>query len=228
MPGGLSALRAASSSATSSTHSTYYYVHHFVPKTYFGKRLREQHTCHHFQDHRTATASPRLSGTWSSYLPRKRNGSPDSGALYAVHRHIRRTGSRRWSCGRVISNSKRATTWTTPTPASSSRSPSARPPPASGAPYMAMDRIKRTEIRSAVALARQGGGRPHPRSARRRRSRSGGPGSGGACAARAGACRSLGLGDEVVHVVVRVVVEEVAEDEAAEERDRRPRAKNQR
>jgi dihydroceramide fatty acyl 2-hydroxylase len=31
---------------------THYYVHHFVPKTDFGKRLREHHMRHHFQDHR--------------------------------------------------------------------------------------------------------------------------------------------------------------------------------
>jgi len=31
---------------------THYYVHHFVPKTKVGKRLREAHMRHHFQDHR--------------------------------------------------------------------------------------------------------------------------------------------------------------------------------
>jgi sterol desaturase/sphingolipid hydroxylase (fatty acid hydroxylase superfamily) len=31
---------------------THYYVHHAVPKTQFGKRLREHHMRHHFQDHR--------------------------------------------------------------------------------------------------------------------------------------------------------------------------------
>jgi dihydroceramide fatty acyl 2-hydroxylase len=31
---------------------THYYVHHFVPRTRLGKRLREQHMRHHFQDHR--------------------------------------------------------------------------------------------------------------------------------------------------------------------------------
>src|SRR3954465_10705768 len=31
---------------------THYYVHHFVPRTDFGKRLREHHMRHHFQDHR--------------------------------------------------------------------------------------------------------------------------------------------------------------------------------
>jgi sterol desaturase/sphingolipid hydroxylase (fatty acid hydroxylase superfamily) len=31
---------------------THYYLHHFVPKSELGKRLREQHMRHHFQDHR--------------------------------------------------------------------------------------------------------------------------------------------------------------------------------
>jgi sterol desaturase/sphingolipid hydroxylase (fatty acid hydroxylase superfamily) len=31
---------------------THYYVHHAVPKSQFGKRLREHHMRHHFQDHR--------------------------------------------------------------------------------------------------------------------------------------------------------------------------------
>ena len=31
---------------------THYYVHHFVPKSKFGKNLREAHMRHHFQDHR--------------------------------------------------------------------------------------------------------------------------------------------------------------------------------
>jgi len=31
---------------------THYYVHHFVPRSDPGKRLREQHMRHHFQDHR--------------------------------------------------------------------------------------------------------------------------------------------------------------------------------
>jgi sterol desaturase/sphingolipid hydroxylase (fatty acid hydroxylase superfamily) len=31
---------------------THYHVHHHTPKTDFGKRLREQHMRHHFQDHR--------------------------------------------------------------------------------------------------------------------------------------------------------------------------------
>jgi dihydroceramide fatty acyl 2-hydroxylase len=31
---------------------THYHVHHHVPKTKLGKRLREQHMRHHFQDHR--------------------------------------------------------------------------------------------------------------------------------------------------------------------------------
>ena len=31
---------------------THYYVHHFTPRSDLGKRLREQHMRHHFQDHR--------------------------------------------------------------------------------------------------------------------------------------------------------------------------------
>ena len=31
---------------------THYYLHHFTPGTATGKRLREQHMRHHFQDHR--------------------------------------------------------------------------------------------------------------------------------------------------------------------------------
>ena len=31
---------------------THYYLHHFVPRSELGKRLREQHMRHHFQDHR--------------------------------------------------------------------------------------------------------------------------------------------------------------------------------
>ena len=31
---------------------THYHVHHHTPKTRLGKRLREQHMRHHFQDHR--------------------------------------------------------------------------------------------------------------------------------------------------------------------------------
>ncbi len=31
---------------------THYYLHHVVPKSKLGKRLREQHMRHHFQDHR--------------------------------------------------------------------------------------------------------------------------------------------------------------------------------
>ncbi|MBA2522085.1 MAG: sterol desaturase family protein [Solirubrobacterales bacterium] len=31
---------------------THYHVHHHVPRTTFGKQLRQQHMRHHFQDHR--------------------------------------------------------------------------------------------------------------------------------------------------------------------------------
>lgn len=53
---------------------THYYLHHVVPKSAFGKRLREAHMRHHFQDHRYGfgVSSPvwdRVFGT----MPRKRN-----------------------------------------------------------------------------------------------------------------------------------------------------------
>ena len=52
---------------------THYYVHHFVPKSRLGKKLREQHMRHHFQDHRYGygVSSP----TWDvvfKTLPKKR------------------------------------------------------------------------------------------------------------------------------------------------------------
>jgi dihydroceramide fatty acyl 2-hydroxylase len=52
---------------------THYYVHHFVPKSRFGKRLREQHMRHHFQDHRYGygVSSPLWDVVFST-LPRKR------------------------------------------------------------------------------------------------------------------------------------------------------------
>ncbi len=53
---------------------THYYLHHAVPKSDFGKRLREQHMRHHFQDHRYGFG---VSTTfWDAVfrtLPRKRN-----------------------------------------------------------------------------------------------------------------------------------------------------------
>jgi dihydroceramide fatty acyl 2-hydroxylase len=53
---------------------THYYVHHFVPKSEFGKRLREQHMRHHFQDHRYGygVSSPIWDVVFRT-LPRKRN-----------------------------------------------------------------------------------------------------------------------------------------------------------
>ena len=52
---------------------THYYVHHFVPKSEFGKRLREQHMRHHFQDHRYGfgVSSPLWDAIFRT-LPRKR------------------------------------------------------------------------------------------------------------------------------------------------------------
>jgi dihydroceramide fatty acyl 2-hydroxylase len=53
---------------------THYYVHHFVPKSNFGKQLREQHMRHHFQDHRFGygVSSPLWDVVFRT-LPRKRN-----------------------------------------------------------------------------------------------------------------------------------------------------------
>lgn len=55
---------------------THYYLHHRVPKTRFGKRLREHHMRHHFQDHRFGygVSSPlwdRVFGT----TPKRRSAS---------------------------------------------------------------------------------------------------------------------------------------------------------
>jgi dihydroceramide fatty acyl 2-hydroxylase len=53
---------------------THYYVHHFVPKSSLGKRLREQHMRHHFQDHRYGygVSSPLWDVAFRT-LPRQRN-----------------------------------------------------------------------------------------------------------------------------------------------------------
>jgi sterol desaturase/sphingolipid hydroxylase (fatty acid hydroxylase superfamily) len=55
---------------------THYYVHHFVPKSEFGKRLREQHMRHHFQDHRFGygVSSPIWDVVFRT-LPRRRRDS---------------------------------------------------------------------------------------------------------------------------------------------------------
>jgi dihydroceramide fatty acyl 2-hydroxylase len=52
---------------------THYYVHHFVPRSALGKRLREQHMRHHFQDHRFGygVSSPLWDVIFGT-LPRKR------------------------------------------------------------------------------------------------------------------------------------------------------------
>ena len=52
---------------------THYYLHHFVPKSKLGKKLREQHMRHHFQDHRFGygVSSPLWDWVFGT-LPRKR------------------------------------------------------------------------------------------------------------------------------------------------------------
>ena len=45
---------------------THYYLHHFTPKTRFGRVMRELHMRHHFQDRRAGSASVPRSGTTSS------------------------------------------------------------------------------------------------------------------------------------------------------------------
>lgn len=54
---------------------THYYVHHFVPKSKLGKRLREQHMRHHFQDHRFGygVSSPLWDVIFGT-LPKRRRG----------------------------------------------------------------------------------------------------------------------------------------------------------
>jgi dihydroceramide fatty acyl 2-hydroxylase len=55
---------------------THYYVHHYVPKSQIGKRLREQHMRHHFQDHRFGfgVSSPLWDVVFRT-LPRRRRAS---------------------------------------------------------------------------------------------------------------------------------------------------------
>jgi sterol desaturase/sphingolipid hydroxylase (fatty acid hydroxylase superfamily) len=52
---------------------THYHVHHHTPKTKLGKRIREQHMRHHFQDHRFGfgVSSPLWDVVFRT-LPRKR------------------------------------------------------------------------------------------------------------------------------------------------------------
>jgi dihydroceramide fatty acyl 2-hydroxylase len=54
---------------------THYYLHHFVPRSKLGKRLREQHMRHHFQDHRYGfgVSSPLWDVVFRT-LPRTRRG----------------------------------------------------------------------------------------------------------------------------------------------------------
>jgi dihydroceramide fatty acyl 2-hydroxylase len=51
----------------------HYYVHHFAPRSNLGKKLREQHMRHHFQDHRFGfgVSSPLWDAVFRT-LPRRR------------------------------------------------------------------------------------------------------------------------------------------------------------
>ncbi len=55
---------------------THYYLHHFVPRSDFGKRLREHHMRHHFQDHRYGygVSSPIWDAVFRT-LPRSRSAA---------------------------------------------------------------------------------------------------------------------------------------------------------
>ena len=55
---------------------THYYLHHFVPRSDLGKRLREQHMRHHFQDHRFGfgVSTPLWDAVFRT-LPRRRRAS---------------------------------------------------------------------------------------------------------------------------------------------------------
>ena len=54
---------------------THYYVHHFVPRSQLGRRLREQHMRHHFQDHRFGfgVSSPLWDVVFGTLPRRRRN-----------------------------------------------------------------------------------------------------------------------------------------------------------
>ena len=55
---------------------THYYLHHHTPKTQLGKRLREQHMRHHFQDHRYGfgVSSPMWDVVFRTLPRRRRDG----------------------------------------------------------------------------------------------------------------------------------------------------------
>ena len=59
----------------------HYYLHHFVPRSELGKRLREQHMRHHFQDHRYGfgVSSPIWDYVFRT-LPRRRAGDKQPAA----------------------------------------------------------------------------------------------------------------------------------------------------
>jgi sterol desaturase/sphingolipid hydroxylase (fatty acid hydroxylase superfamily) len=60
---------------------THYYLHHYVPKSEFGKRLREAHMRHHFQDHRFGfgVSSPLWDAVFGTLPKRRRPSRPQTG-----------------------------------------------------------------------------------------------------------------------------------------------------
>ena len=69
---------------------THYYVHHFVPKSKLGKKLREQHMRHHFQDHRFGfgVSSPLWDAVFRT-LPRRRAPPAERAARAAARPRAR-------------------------------------------------------------------------------------------------------------------------------------------
>jgi dihydroceramide fatty acyl 2-hydroxylase len=61
---------------------THYHVHHHTPKTKLGKRLREQHMRHHFQDHRYGfgVSSPLWDLVFRTLPRRRRPDKPEQSA----------------------------------------------------------------------------------------------------------------------------------------------------
>ena len=60
---------------------THFWLHHYVPKSKFGKRLREGHMRHHFQDHRYGfgVSSPMWDAVFRT-MPRRRSAKAEPAA----------------------------------------------------------------------------------------------------------------------------------------------------